>query len=183
MSFDREPVVAGQFYAGRHEQWLDVVRGCMRGQVEREVPSKLVMVPHAGHVFSGEVAGKTLAQAKLADTVILLGPNHTGLGAPLAVWPDGKWKLPGASLAVDAELARAILDAEPALTADRAAHMQEHSLEVLLPFLWAKNPDLRIVPIAVGDPRPHKLGGAAFKIAERIDRARGIASLSLDALA
>ncbi len=166
MSFDREPAVAGQFYAERHEQWIDVVRECMRGQVEREVTSKLVMVPHAGHVFSGAVAGKTLAQAKLADTVILLGPNHTGLGAPLAVWPDGKWNLPGASLTVDAELARAILDAEPALSADRVAHIQEHSLEVVLPFLWAKNPDLRIVPIAVGDPRPHKLGGAAFKIAE-----------------
>ncbi|NCD25765.1 MAG: AmmeMemoRadiSam system protein B [Deltaproteobacteria bacterium] len=166
MSFDREPIVAGQFYADSFEQWLDVVRGCMRGQTEREVTSKLVMVPHAGHVFSGNVAGKTLAQAKLADTVLLLGPNHTGMGAPLAVWPDSKWNLPGASLTVDAELVRAFLEAEPALTADRVAHIQEHSLEVVLPFLWAKNPDLRIVPIVVGDPRPHKLGGAASKIAE-----------------
>lgn len=166
MGFDREPYVAGQFYAARHEQWLEDVRAHMQGQTEGSVTSKLVMVPHAGHVFSGGVAGQTLAQAKLADTVILLGPNHTGLGAPLAVWPDGQWTLPGASLAVDADLVQAFLAAEPALKADRAAHIQEHSLEVVLPFLWAKNPKLRIVPIAVGDPRPHKLGGAAAKMAE-----------------
>ncbi|WP_043774569.1 AmmeMemoRadiSam system protein B [Desulfomicrobium escambiense] len=166
MSIDREPVVAGQFYAGRHDQWLASVRSCMRGETEREAVTRLAMVPHAGHVFSGGVAGQTLARARLTDTVLLLGPNHTGMGAPLAVWPDGKWHLPGASLEVDAELVAAILAAEPALTADRVAHLQEHSLEVVLPFLWAKNPDMRIVPIAVGDPRPHKLAGAASKIAE-----------------
>jgi len=166
MSFDRDPVVAGQFYAGRHDQWLATVRACMRGEKERENTTRLAMVPHAGHVFSGGVAGQTLAQAKLTDTVLLLGPNHTGMGAPLAVWPDGTWLLPGAEMKIDAELAAAILAAEPALTPDRAAHMQEHSLEVILPFLWAKNPNMRIVPIAVGDPRPHKLAGAASKIAE-----------------
>ena len=166
MSTDREPVVAGQFYAGRHDQWLATARACMRGETEREALTRLAMVPHAGHVFSGEVAGRTIAQARLTDTVLLLGPNHTGMGAPLAVWPDGKWFLPGAEMEVDAELAAALLTAEPSLTADRVAHLQEHSLEVVLPFLWAKNPDMRIVPIAVGDPRPHKLGGAAAKIAE-----------------
>lgn len=166
MSSDREPVVAGQFYAGRQDQWLATARACMRGEKERENTTRLAMVPHAGHVFSGGVAGQTLARARLTDTVILLGPNHTGMGAPLAVWPDGKWLLPGAAMDVDAELAAAILQAEPALSADRVAHLQEHSLEVVLPFLWAKNPQMRIIPIAVGDPRPHKLGGAAAKIAE-----------------
>jgi AmmeMemoRadiSam system protein B len=168
MNLDREPIVAGQFYAARHDQWLAVVRNCMNHATQRSQRTRLAMVPHAGHVFSGGVAGQTLAQANLADTVLLLGPNHTGMGAPLAVWPDGQWHLPGASLSVDAELAAAILAAEPALTSDRVAHLQEHSLEAVLPFLWAKNPAMRIVPIAVGDPRPHKLGGAAAKIAEVI---------------
>lgn len=166
MSIDREPVVAGQFYAGRQDQWLATAKACMRGETERETLTRLAMVPHAGHVFSGGVAGRTLAQARLTDTILLLGPNHSGMGAPLAVWPDGKWFLPGAEMEVDAELAAAILAAEPALTADRVAHLQEHSLEVVLPFLWAKNPHMRIIPIAVGDPRPHKLGGAAAKVAE-----------------
>ncbi|GAB1410665.1 hypothetical protein MASR1M90_18190 [Desulfovibrionales bacterium] len=163
---DREPYVAGQFYPYEHEHWVAGVREYMRGQTERTTFSRLVMVPHAGHVFSGKVAGTTLAQARLRETVFLLGPNHTGLGAPLAVWPGGRWLLPGASMQVDAELVQAVLAAEPALRADRTAHVQEHSLEVVLPFLWMKNPNLRIVPIAVGDPRPHILAGAAAKIAE-----------------
>ena len=89
MSRDRDPIVAGQFYASRHDQWLATARACMHGATRREKLTKLVMVPHAGHVFSGGVAGQTLAQAHLTDTVLLLGPNHTGMGAPLAVWPDG----------------------------------------------------------------------------------------------
>ena len=100
MSSDREPVVAGQFYAARHDQWLATARACMRGETENEKITRLAMVPHAGHVFSGGVAGQTLARARLTDTVLLLGPNHTGMGAPLAVWPDGKWLLPGASMDV-----------------------------------------------------------------------------------
>lgn len=169
---DREPFVAGQFYPAQHEQWVHAVQEYMQGQTEREAFSKLVMVPHAGHVFSGKVAGSTLAQARLRDTILLFGPNHTGLGAPLAVWPDGQWQLPGASVQVDSELVQALLAAEPALRADRAAHMQEHSLEVVLPFLWVKNPHVRIVPIAVGDPRPHILAGAAAKIAEFMQSAQ-----------
>jgi MEMO1 family protein len=58
MSFDREPVVAGQFYAGRQDQWLATVQACMRGETENENLTRLVMVPHAGHVFSGGVAGR-----------------------------------------------------------------------------------------------------------------------------
>jgi AmmeMemoRadiSam system protein B len=166
MNIDRNPAFAGQFYAGRFDQWRAVVERCMEGEVQGLNLTRLAMVPHAGHVFSGGVAGRTLGQAHLTDTILLLGPNHTGLGAPLAVWPDGKWLLPGAELAVDQELAAAILQAEPACKADRAAHLSEHSLEVVLPFLWAKNPDLRIVPIVVGDPRPAVLAGAAAKIAE-----------------
>lgn len=86
MSIDREPVVAGQFYAARQDQWLATAQACMRGEKESETFTKLAMVPHAGHVFSGGVAGQTLARARLSDTIILLGPNHTGMGAP---WPCG----------------------------------------------------------------------------------------------
>ncbi|NLV97542.1 MAG: AmmeMemoRadiSam system protein B [Desulfovibrionales bacterium] len=168
MYLDRDPIVAGQFYPGQYEQWLAAVQTFMSGATQRKAPTLLAMVPHAGYIYSGKITGQTLAQANLTSTVILLGPNHTGMGAPLAVWPSGQWHLPGASLAVDKELVDALLQAEPDLKADRVAHMQEHSLEVVLPFLWAKNPDLRIVPIAVGDPRPHKLGGTASKIAEVI---------------
>lgn len=151
---DRDPVVAGQFYpAGAASLGAEVGRHLSQAAKPSDRPSLATMVPHAGYVFSGAVAGKTLGQANLAATVILLGPNHTGLGRPLSLWPDGRWNFPGGSLPVDAELARALLDSGAGLEADGKAHLREHSLEVLVPFLWAKNPETSIVPIAVAEPR------------------------------
>ncbi len=147
---DRKPVVAGQFYPGTQQEWEPKVREYMKPQPESgTVPAKLVMLPHAGHMFSGHVAGATLSRTELAPTVVLMGPNHTGLGKPGAVWPEGTWQIPGAHLDVDTALARAIIDSDPELVADYEAHRAEHSLEVLLPFLWAKNPRTKIVPICI----------------------------------
>ena len=150
---DRQPVVAGKFYAGSALALAKDVAGYMEGAGPvRDRKTILAMVPHAGHVYSGRVAGQTLAEAALGDVVILLGPNHTGRGAPVAVWPDGKWLFPGGELTVDAGLAREIIDSCPAAEADTAAHLYEHSLEVNLPFLAARNSGLRIVPVAVAHP-------------------------------
>jgi hypothetical protein len=166
MSQDRFPIVAGQFYPQDPETLSGVVRAALAKGKERQHPTLLAMAPHAGYMFSGRLAGETLGAANLAQTVILLGPNHTGLGAPMAVWPHGRWHIPGGALEVDAALAQALLEAEPSLTADTAAHLREHSLEVLLPFLFGKNPAMRIVPIAVADPRPQVLAGVAARMAE-----------------
>jgi hypothetical protein len=123
------------------------------------------MLPHAGHVFSGHVAGAALARTDLAPTALLLGPNHTGQGESAAVWPDGKWLLPDAALEVDAELAQALISADPELKADPEAHRAEHSLEVLLPFLWAANPEMKIVPVCISLFDRDKLQRMAHNIA------------------
>ena len=147
---DRKPIVAGQFYPGTQQEWEAKVREYMQAEPGVDtVPAKLVMLPHAGHIFSGHVAGVTLSRAELAPTILLMGPNHTGLGKSGAVWPEGKWMLPGAHLDVDTALAKAIIDSDSELVADYEAHRAEHSLEVLLPFLWAKNPRTKIVPICI----------------------------------
>jgi AmmeMemoRadiSam system protein B len=83
----------------------------------------------------------------------------------MAVWPDGAWRIPGRDVPVEAALAEALLAAAPGLSADRAAHLGEHSLEVLLPFLTAVRPDCRIVPVAVGEPRPAVLAETAAAMA------------------
>lgn len=150
---DRMPIVAGQFYPGTHAG-LKAELGTLLGKTAPPAQgpvAKLVMAPHAGYVYSGAVAGQTLAQARLAPTLILLGPNHTGLGATLSVWPDGAWRYPGGSLPVDTALVQALLQAEPAFSPDTAAHLREHSLEVQLPFLGALVPECRIVPIVVSE--------------------------------
>jgi len=154
---DRQPVVAGQFYTADPDALAaEVATYLDLAEPKAEEPTILAMAPHAGYVYSGAVAGATLGQANLAPTVLLLGPNHTGLGKPLSVWPGGRWHYPGGSLEVDAELAELLLKREPRLEPDTLAHAREHSLEVLVPFLAALgqksgNP-VRIVPITVAQP-------------------------------
>ncbi|SKA72933.1 AmmeMemoRadiSam system protein B [Desulfobaculum bizertense] len=149
----RNPVVAGRFYPDSPEALNHDLSILMRGAGEKSsAPTLLAMVPHAGYMFSGQVCGQTLAQANLAKKLVLLGPNHTGRGARLAVWPDGSWQIPGADVPVESELAHKIIEQHPAIFADRSAHLMEHSLEVVLPFLAYQNCDLSIVPISVSEP-------------------------------
>ena len=152
-SQDRPPAVAGQFYTNDPDALRLEVRGYLDGAERRSsVPSILTMAPHAGYYFSGAVAGATLGRANLAETVLLLGPNHTGLGKPLAVWPGGRWLYPGGALAVDTELVEHLIAQESRLELDTLAHQREHSLEVMIPFLAELNPATRIVALAVSQP-------------------------------
>lgn len=148
---NRSPVVAGTFYPGSKTQWETEVRGYLGPPVQRQ-SAVLAMLPHAGYVYSGSIAGQTLAQLNLPETVLLLGPNHTGAGAPYALWASGRWNLPGAHLDVNESLARELLHHVPRIQADEQAHLREHSLEVLLPFLWVRSPEIQILPLAVADP-------------------------------
>lgn len=150
----RQPVVAGQFYPGDSESLrIEVERFLAQAGPSPDVARRtlLAMVPHAGYVYSGGVCGKTLGQARLPRTLVLLGPNHTGQGDRLAVWPEGAWAIPGGSLRVDQPLAAALLEQVPGCHADTRAHLREHSLEVLLPFLHVLDPEIRIVPLAVAE--------------------------------
>ena len=148
---DRQPVVAGQFYPGTPEKLQKEVRRYLSAAKTPQAETLLAMVPHAGYVYSGGVAGKTLGEARLAETVLLLGPNHTGLGSGLALWDHGDWLFPGARVPVHEPLAQALLESVPAIDANLDAHLHEHSLEVVLPFLMAVQPQARIVPLAVSE--------------------------------
>lgn len=155
---DRTPAVAGQFYPGNaRDLTREASEYTLRSTSHSAQPTILAMVPHAGYVYSGAIAGETIARANLAETIILLGPNHTGNGDMAALWPDGKWLFPGGSLAVDEALAAEILQTVPGITSDYTAHLREHSLEVQIPLLYAIQPATRIVPICIADPRPESL--------------------------
>lgn len=166
---DRKPVVAGRFYPGTKQAWEAEVRSYIP-LAPSPRKALLAMLPHAGYAYSGGVAGKTLSAVIPTETVLLLGPNHTGVGRPLALWPDGRWLLPGAHLEVDEKLAKSIFEAAPAIQTDHLAHLQEHSLEVLLPFLWAVRPQTRIVPLAVAEPRLDVLLDTARKLAGMLQK-------------
>lgn len=144
----RPPAVAGRFYPGEPAE--------LRRQVAQllgtpaPAPAVGAVVPHAGYVYSGKVAGATFRRLRIPERVVVLGPNHTGRGAPISVYATGAFRIPGADVAIDEPLAAAILAGVPGAQADRRAHEREHALEVELPFLVALRPDVRIVPIVLG---------------------------------
>lgn len=168
---NRQPVVAGQFYPDNPEQLrkeLEMYTKSPEAAANRDA-DRLVMVPHAGYVFSGEPCGRTLAQSKLASTVFLLGPNHTGLGSPLSVWDKGSWEFPGGKLDVHEELAAKLIESGVGFISNDKAHSREHSLEVVVPFLHYINPEIRIVPVCVSEPSPSVLQKAGEAIAQIIE--------------
>lgn len=163
---NRQPVVAGQFYPGNEAALKDKVAGYLQGERDSQ-KTLLAMVPHAGYIFSGKVAGRTLARANLASRVVLLGPNHTGRGAKISVWPDGSWIIPGGEIKVDQELSSVLLGID-GFTADYDAHAGEHSLEVILPFLSVIRADFSMVPVAVSQTDLNNLLAAGKAIAHAV---------------
>ena len=110
------------------------------------------VVPHAGLMYSGHVAAALYATIELQKRLIILCPNHTGLGSPAAINREGTWFTPLGDLTIDTELADAILAQAPSLEVDDRAHLREHSLEVQLPFIQHLSPSTRFVPICLGAP-------------------------------
>jgi AmmeMemoRadiSam system protein B len=117
-------------------------------------PARAVVVPHAGWTYSGAVAGATYARVVLPRLAVLLGPNHFGVGAPGAVWAHGAWEGPAGLVPVATALAAELLAASRHLHEDLRAHAREHSLEVQLPFLRRRRPDVAVVPVLLGRTDP-----------------------------
>lgn len=145
----RLPAVAGQFYSASAETlWADVVGYADPTAVRQD--ATVGISPHAGLRYSGHVAGAVYSRLLLPETVILIGPNHSGVGPPVSVFPEGSWLIPGGELSIDHSLARQILRRVRDAVADESAHRFEHCLEVQLPFLVQVRPDIQIVPIVLG---------------------------------
>jgi hypothetical protein len=108
------------------------------------------IVPHAGYMYSGHVAGAVYRRLPARSSYIILGPNHFGRGEPLAIMSHGSWLTPLGEAPIDERLARSVRQACHLLEEDARAHAEEHSLEVQLPFLEGSAKPLTFVPIAVG---------------------------------
>ncbi len=145
----RRPAVAGRFYPGDPEQLTRDVREYL-GQPAERVRALGCVAPHAGYMYSGHVAGAVYGRVELPRRYIILCPNHTGMGRPLAIMSEGAWQTPLGQVAIDAQLARDLMRRFPLLEEDAYAHMAEHALEVQLPFLQAQLPEFTFVPICVG---------------------------------
>jgi AmmeMemoRadiSam system protein B len=145
----RQPAVAGRFYPGDAESLGREVASYLGLASEPPLRARAVVVPHAGYIYSGAIAGQTLGAVEAPRSAIVICPNHTGQGPTVSLYARGGWRVPTGTLAVDVDLADRVRERTGAAP-DERAHRGEHAIEVELPFLLAKNPAMTIVPICLG---------------------------------
>ncbi len=157
----RNAVVAGQFYQGNEKTLQHQIEECFldaRGYgklpmiQKKKGTLKGIVVPHAGYVYSGAIASHAygrLAEQGFAETFIILGPNHTGMGSGVSVMTEGAWKTPLGTVTLDSSFGESIVTG--IIDNDASAHAYEHSIEVQLPFLQylAHERSFEFVPICM----------------------------------
>lgn len=156
MSHTRAPAVAGSFYPRDAEELGAAVDGYL-ADAAAEAPSptpKALIAPHAGYVYSGPIAASAYRLLQplrgCVERVVLIGPAHRVPLRGLAASEADAFETPLGSVPVDGEaVARAL--ALPQVVSLEAAHADEHSLEVQLPFLQRVLGDFRLVPLVAGD--------------------------------
>ncbi|ASJ06613.1 MEMO1 family protein [Thermococcus pacificus] len=177
----RYPAVAGSFYPA-DEELVEMLERFFRDLGEEGSERKITagVAPHAGYVFSGYTASRTykaIFEDGLPETFVILGPNHTGLGSLIAVYPEGEWLTPLGTIEVDSEMAKAIAKLSGIADLDELAHKYEHSIEVQVPFIQyiveKAGKDVKLVPIALGiqdEEVSRALGRAIFEASRELGR-------------
>ncbi len=152
----RQPAVAGRFYPANAQRLRAEVETYTTAPASASAEPQVkirafgCVVPHAGYIYSGHVAGAVYRRLELPERFVILCPNHTGMGEPLAVMSEGAWHTPLGDASIDEKLAGLLKVKLPLLSEDQAAHRYEHALEVQLPFLQVLAPGFQFVPITVG---------------------------------
>ncbi len=191
---DRKPVASGSFYPSDPEDLRDYIRELFlskRGPGELPDPDGFkgnvgIIAPHAGYVYSGSTAAHAYLAASewgRPDIVVIIGPNHTGYGKPISVWPIGVWKTPLGNVEVDQSVTSVIVENFKLASLDYEAHLFEHSIEVHIPFLqFTIGTGFKIVPICMLDQRKEisKELGIALKKALQGKRFWVVASTDLN---
>jgi AmmeMemoRadiSam system protein B len=144
----RSPAVAGQFYNDTSSNLTHQVEKYINRKAKKEKVIGIVS-PHAGLVYSGPVAGAVYSEIDFPETFVLIGPNHTGLGAQISLMESGEWEIPTGVFQIDEKISYRIAMDVPIVTKDTQAHMFEHSLEVQLPFIAYFSKKTKIVPIVM----------------------------------
>lgn len=144
----RKPHAAGTFYPADPSE---IRRFCSPFFSAKDGvrPVRAVILPHAGYIYSGRTACRTLSKVEVPDQVLLIGPDHWSAGYGFSVYPQGSWQTPLGEVPVSTELASRLLESSHDFRSNIEAHVREHSLEVLLPLLQIKNPSVKAAPVII----------------------------------
>jgi len=143
---ERKALFAGSWYPISQK-----AIGAYLTSTTKKINAIAAMVPHAGWVYSGKVAGSVFSAMSPANTYIIISPNHTGIGPQVSIYPSGSWETPIGSLLINAEFVSNLCNEYKLITPDKTTHSQEHSIEVQLPFIKYINPNAKIVPITLAN--------------------------------
>jgi hypothetical protein len=167
----RRPAVAGQFYPRHPEDLVKALEGAFRDAAGGgPLPIRGAVVPHAGYIYSGGVAAEVYSVIPERETYVLIGPNHHGLGLPVALSKES-WMTPLGEVGCDLELADELFGG--IIEVDESAHLYEHSLEVQIPFLQARYQGFKILPISMGlqdEETAVEVGEAVGEAVKRLGR-------------
>jgi AmmeMemoRadiSam system protein B len=176
----RETAVAGAFYPMVPEELQRQLDQLFTPDEPRH-DLLACIAPHAGYVYSGGVAGKLFGHLDLPRRVVVMGPNHSGVGANVAVTPHEQWATPLGPETVDTDLAERLVRRYPEAEFDDQAHRREHSIEVQLPFLHRGRPDIRVLPVCLshlGADDCLRLGEALADLIDELGEPVGIVASS-----
>ena len=150
----RLPAVAGQFYPANPRELTHLIQKFTATEPgAKKTRVRACLVPHAGYIYSGGIAGAVFSKIHLPEKIIVVGVRHSPPGADLAILSEGAWRTPLGDALLDEPLAQMLKDNCRRLREDSVAHQREHSLEVEIPFLQVLNPGFSFVPVAVGTLR------------------------------
>jgi len=150
----REAVFAGYFYPSKKEELEKMISSFFEKsfkEVKERKNAIGIVSPHAGYIYSGLTASYAFSSLprNINKTFIIIGPNHTGYGKEVSVYPKGIWKTPLGEIEIDEEFAQEIIKNSEFAEKDEIAHLEEHSIEVQLPFLQFLYKRIKIVPICL----------------------------------
>jgi MEMO1 family protein len=167
----RPPAVAGKFYPSDSRELARQIdqftNAATAAAGKPKIAARGCVVPHAGYIYSGHVAGAVYASIEIPARCILMGPRHYPRGEAMAILTAGSFATPLGEAEIDSALARALVYECPRLREDAAAHEREHSLEVEIPFLQRLAGDFRFVPVVLGTdryPAIEELGCAVARV-------------------
>jgi MEMO1 family protein len=165
----RHPAVAGKFYPGDADTLSRDVKSYLPSNHPKSSAFGCI-VPHAGYMYSGHVAGAVYCALNIPKNILILGPNHTGMGHPLAIMSQGSWETPLGQAQIHSSLAQELLKRFPLLGEDTEAHRAEHAIEVQLPFLQTVQPHFTFVPITIGTSQLDVLTALGLVIADVLSK-------------
>ncbi|MFH1282318.1 MAG: AmmeMemoRadiSam system protein B [bacterium] len=140
----RHSIYSGTWYPRSQEDIKDYI-----DPKAKPLNAIAALCPHAGWLYSGKTAGKVYSRLPVADVYVIIGPNHSGHGAPLSIYKQGVWKMPMGDVNINEETAKLIINNSEFLQEDYNAHSREHSIEVQIPFIQYFNNKAEIVPISM----------------------------------